>query len=79
MGCNIEFEGIDSKLDFKIPSGVESGREILIENKGYFDENTKRGNLIAKIKIVVPKELSKQERELYEKLQKITDFVPRGN
>ena len=77
LGTSLNIEGIDSKVHIDIKAGVESGEMLRIQEKGYFDENRNRGDLIAKIKIVVPKEISEEERELYEKLQKITSFMPR--
>lgn len=77
LGCNIEIEGIDSKININIKPGTESGELIYIKEKGYFNEKGERGDLIAKTKLVIPKEISKQERELYEKIQKITSFMPR--
>ena len=77
LGCNIEVETLDSKENIEIKPGIETSEYIYIDNKGYFDENGKRGKLIVKPRIVVPKEISMQEKELYVKLQKITSFMPR--
>lgn len=77
LGCQLHIEGIDSQINLDIKPGTESGEILYIKEKGYFDEHGERGDLIVKTKIVVPKEISKQEKELYEKLEKITSFVPR--
>lgn len=77
LGTSLNIEGIDSKVNIAIKAGTESGEILRIQEKGYFDENRNRGDLIAKVKIVVPKKMSDEERELYEKLQKITSFMPR--
>ena len=77
LGCNINLETLDSEVNIELKPGIEANETIYIDNKGYFDENGKRGNLVIKPRIVVPKEVSKQERELYIKLQKITSFMPR--
>ena len=77
LGTSLDVEGIDSKVYIDIKAGTESGEILRIQEKGYFDENRNRGDLIAKVKIVVPKKMSNEERELYEKLQKITSFMPR--
>ena len=37
-----------------------------------------RGDLIANIKIVVPKQLSEEETKIYEKLKEISKFEPRS-
>lgn len=78
LGCELAVDGIDSKINFNIKSGTESGEELRIQGKGYFDDKGNRGDVVAKVKIVVPKEISEEERELYEKLQKITSFMPRN-
>lgn len=77
LGCQVEIESLDSKAMIRIPAGTGSNEEFKVESKGYFDAQGNRGNLVAKTKIVVPKEVSAEEKELYEKLQKITSFMPR--
>ena len=57
--------------------GIQSGEKLRISNKGYDDGNGNRGDLVAEIKIVVPKKISEQEKELYEKLEQISKFNPR--
>ena len=51
---------------------------ILIPDKGYKDGQGGRGNLIAEIKTVVPKQLTKQEENLFKQLQEISTFNPRS-
>lgn len=41
-------------------------------------EKDGRGDLVAEVKIIVPKKLTKQEKELYEKMKEISKFNPRG-
>lgn len=79
LGCDVELEGIDSKTTINITPGTGSGELLRLEGKGYYDENGQRGDLVVKTEIVVPKEITKKERELYQKLQEITNFMPRSN
>lgn len=37
-----------------------------------------RGDLIAEVKIVVPKKLSEEEIKIYKKLKEVTKFEPRN-
>ena len=39
----------------------------------------KRGDLVANIKVVVPKQLSDEEKLIYEKLRDVSTFNPRNN
>ena len=77
LGCKLKVDGIDTKVDVNILAGTCSGEEIRVNGMGYFDGNGKRGDLIARTKIIVPKKMSQQQVELYQKLQEITSFVPR--
>lgn len=60
-----------------IPKGIESGEIIKIQGKGYRDSKGGRGDLIAEIRIVVPKNLGEEEIKIYEKLKEISKFAPR--
>ena len=79
LGCTLDVETLDSIVKINIMPGTESEKLICVKEKGYFDEYGNRGDLIVKTQIVVPKKISSQERDLYEKIQKITEFVPRNN
>ena len=68
---------IDEEMTVYIPSGIQSGEEIKIENKGYKDGKGGRGNLILEARILMPKEYSTEEKELFTKLKKISQFNPR--
>ena len=47
--------------------------------KGYKDGKGSRGDLIAEVKIMVPKKLTNQEKEIFEQLNNISTFNPRKN
>ena len=73
LGTRVNVQTIDSETKIYIPQGIQSGEKLRISNKG----NGNRGDLVAEIKIVVPKKISEQEKELYEKLEQISKFNPR--
>mgnify|MGYP000611140528 FL=1 len=77
LGTRVNVQTIDSENKIYIPQGIQSGEKLRISNKGYDDGNGNRGDLVAEIKIVVPKKISEQEKELYEKLEQISKFNPR--
>ena len=78
LGAKVELNGIDNAESVLVPQGVQSGEKLRIKEKGYKNGKGGRGDLIAEIKILVPKKLSKEEKELYEKLAKVTKFEPRN-
>ena len=77
LGTRANIETIDDKTKVYIPQGIQSGEKIRIPNKGYKVSKDSRGDLVAEVKIVVPKKLTETEREIYEKLSEISEFNPR--
>ena len=78
LGTKAQIETIDGESKIYVPQGVVSGEKIKIPAKGYKDGKGGRGDLIAQVKIVVPKNPSKEEIEIYEKLKNISKFEPRN-
>ena len=59
----------EEEKELKIPAGVEDGKYFVFEGEGIKDiHSNRKGNLIAIIKIVYPKKLNEEQRELLEKL-----------
>ena len=52
----------------RVPAGSSSGRRLRLRGRGLPTRGGGHGDLHALVKIVVPKELSDRERELYEQL-----------
>lgn len=77
LGKKISIDSIEENITLDIPAGIQSGEKIIIPNKGYKDGQGGRGNLIAKIETVVPKELTEREKELFTELQNVSNFNPR--
>ena len=78
LGTKVKIDSIDDSVNIYIPQGVQSGEKIRINGKGYKDGKGGRGDLVADIKIAVPKKLSEEETKLYEKLAEVTKFSPRN-
>lgn len=78
LGSRVDVKSLEDETKVYIPQGIQSGEIIKIPGKGYKDGKGNRGDLIAEIKIMVPKKLSKEEKEIFEKLNKISKFNPRN-
>ena len=78
LGTRANINSIDDVASIYIPQGIQSGEKVRIPSKGYKDGKGSRGDLIAEIKIVVPKEMSEEEKELFKKLNEISKFNPRA-
>ena len=77
LGTRVNVETIDDETKVYIPQGIQSGEKIRIPNKGYKASKDTRGDLIAEVKIMVPKQLTDQERETFKQLNEISKFNPR--
>lgn len=78
LGTRVEINTIDDQAKIYIPQGIQSGEKIKIPNKGYIKTNNTRGDLIAEVKIMVPKKLQENEKQEFEKLKEISNFNPRA-
>ncbi len=78
LGGEAEVPTLNGTARVKIPAGTSSGRRIRLRGKGFPRRKGEAGDLYAEFRIVVPEELTSEERELYEKLQEASDFDPRG-
>lgn len=79
LSTKVVVNGIDDDVTVNIPKGIQSGEEVIVQGRGYKKPDGERGDLIVKTVIVVPKELSKEEEELFKKMSKISKFNPRSS
>ena len=58
-------------MSLKVPSGTEDGKLLRIKGRGVpHMKGGGRGDLLARVRIDVPKKMSKKQRDLLEELQK---------
>ncbi len=78
LGAKVETKSIENEeFSIYVPKGIQTGETIKVEQKGYKDGMGRRGDLILKTQIVVPKELTDQEKDIYKQLKKVSKFEPR--
>ncbi|RKR82712.1 molecular chaperone DnaJ [Mucilaginibacter gracilis] len=77
LGTSVEVPTIDGKAKIKIEPGTQGGRILRLKNKGVPEVNSyQRGDQLVHINVWTPKALSREERELLEKLQNSPNFKP---
>lgn len=79
LGTRVNIQSIDEETKVYIPQGIQSGEKIRIPGKGYKDGKGSRGDLIAEVKIMVPKKLTNQEKKIFEELNHVSTFNPRND
>ena len=78
LGTKATIETIGDSVSLHIPQGIQSGETVRIPGKGYKDGKGGRGDLVAEVKIMVPKNLTQQEKAQFETLSNISKFNPRN-
>ena len=78
LGVRTSVKSIDDEAKVYIPEGTQSGEKIRIPNKGYYINKDERGDLVAEVKVVVPKHITEKEKKIYKELSKISNFNPRA-
>jgi molecular chaperone DnaJ len=71
LGCERVIETFSDKVKVKVPAGTQSEKVMKIPGKGMpiINNEKNRGDILIKISVKTPEKLSKEERELFEKLQ----------
>ena len=77
LGATIEIPTLEGKVKIKIDPGTQGGKILRLKSKGVPEVNSyRRGDQLVHINIWTPKALSREERELLEKLQSSPNFKP---
>ncbi|MEL6496734.1 MAG: DnaJ C-terminal domain-containing protein [Cyanobacteria bacterium J06623_7] len=77
LGAEITVPTPDGRVEMKVPGGVDSGQSLRLKGKGWWKSKQQRGDLMVKLKIVTPKDLTSIEREYYQKLAAANSYNPR--
>ena len=78
LGANIDIQTLSEPVTLMVPAGTQSGQKLRLRAKGMPNPKGTAGDLYVVMQIKVPKSLSKKERELFNELNKVSAFKPRG-
>jgi molecular chaperone DnaJ len=81
LGTTITVPTLDSKVTLKVPPGTASGKVLRVRNRGVpagSGRNAKKaGDLLVKVEVVVPTELTDEQKAALESLAAVTEPAPR--
>jgi len=78
FGKNLEIETIDSKIKIHIEPGTQSSTRLRVEGRGLYKAGTDyRGDLYIDVFVFIPKDLTEEEKEIFEKLKDSGNIQPK--
>ena len=78
LGAKVEAPTIDGRVELTVPAGAKSGQRLRLRGQGLHKRKDGRGDEYVRLKIVTPKDVSAEERHLYEELKRVSRFQPRS-
>lgn len=79
LGAKVDIPTPTGEVSMNIPAGIKSGQSLRLRGKGWPSAKGSASDLVVKIQIVPPPDLSTTEKELYEKLANLRQYDPRSN
>jgi len=78
LGATVEIPTLDGKVKIKLESGTQPGKLLRLKGKGLPEVNGYgRGDLLVHVNVWVPKNLTKDERKIIEKMNESPSFIPK--
>ncbi len=78
LGQTAEIPTVDGAVKVKIEPGTQPGKILRLRGKGLPEVNSYgKGDLLVHIQVFIPKDLSKEERKVVERLQGAESFEPK--
>jgi len=72
LGGEVGLPTLDGKLSLKIPPETQNGKVFRLAGKGMPQlGNANYGNMFAKVNVVLPTNLTEEERRLFERLRSL--------
>jgi len=72
LGAAVRLETPDGPVSLKVPPGTPSGQRLRLRGRGLPLRDGKRGDLYALIRIVVPRQMSAEQKQAYEDLKRVS-------
>ena len=78
LGTSKEIDTVSGKVRIKLEPGIQSGKILRLRNKGIQSLNGYgTGDLLVHVNVWTPKELSREQKEFFEKMQSDEKFEPK--
>ncbi len=78
LGATVAVQTPAGQAQVNVPAGSSSGRKLRLRGRGLPNPRGTAGDLYAEVRVMVPPQLSRAERRLFEQLAKESQFDPRS-
>lgn len=79
LGADVEVPTLAGRVRVQVRPGSRAGQKLRLAGKGLPKPGGGHGDFYCVLQIVTPAALSERERSLYEELEKLSTFNPRGH
>jgi molecular chaperone DnaJ len=79
LGTKIQVPTLDDVVTLKVPAGTRAGKTLRVKGKGAPRPSGGKGDLLVKVEVEVPQNLTKRERELLEAFASTHQASPRAH
>jgi molecular chaperone DnaJ len=69
LGGKVDIPLLEGKAEMTIPPGTQPGQQFRLAGQGLSEGNGKRGDLTVRVQVRIPRQLSDEERRLFEQLR----------
>ena len=73
LGCKIDVPTVYGDVELTIPAGTQYGQQFRLKGKGVKSPRGAIGDQYVEVTVEIPKKLSREEKELYEKIRNRKD------
>lgn len=68
LGTKVDVPTLEGSVTLKVPAGTPSGKTFRVKGQGVKPPKGKAGDLLARLEVIVPRKLSRDEKKLVEQL-----------
>ncbi len=76
LGGQLQVPTLRGHVQIRIPAGSQNGQKLRLKGKGLPSSDGREGDLHVQLKVDIPKSISSEEKEFWEKLRQTSSFQP---